>query len=71
MIDFEILKKYVPLDSLPILEKWFNQKPFELRIPKKRATKFGDFRASLKNMPHRISVNSDLNEYAFLITYTL
>tara|TARA_B100000809_G_scaffold131230_2_gene129022 strand:+ start:150 stop:758 length:609 start_codon:yes stop_codon:yes gene_type:complete len=70
MIDFEILKKYVPLDSLPILEKWFNQKPFELRIPKKRATKFGDFRASLKNMPHRISVNSDLNEYAFLITLT-
>ncbi len=69
-IDFEILKNYVPQESLPILEKWFNQKPFELRIPKKRITKFGDFRASLKGKPHRISVNSDLNKYAFLITLT-
>jgi SprT protein len=68
--ELEILKDFVPLESLPILEKWFNQKPFELRIPKKRATKFGDFRASLNNIPHRISVNSDLNKYAFLITLT-
>jgi hypothetical protein len=68
--ELEILKDFVPLESLPILEKLFNQKPFELRIPKKRATKFGDFRASLKNVPHRISVNSDLNKYAFLITLT-
>lgn len=69
-IDFEILQNYVPQESLPILEKWFNQKPFELRIPKKRTTKFGDFRASLKSQYHRISVNSDLNKYAFLITLT-
>ena len=69
-VDFEILINYVPKDSLPILDKWFNQKPFELRIPKKRATKFGDFRATLKNTPHRISVNSNLNQYAFLITLT-
>jgi SprT protein len=68
--DLEILKSYVPQESLSILEKWFIQKPFELRIPKKRATKFGDFRASLKSKYHRISVNSDLNKYAFLITLT-
>ncbi len=68
--DLEILKNYVPHESILILKHWFNQKPFELRIPKKRTTKFGDFRASLKNMPHRISVNSDLNQYAFLITLT-
>jgi SprT protein len=69
-VDSEILKNYVPQDSLPILENWFNQKPFELRIPKKRVTKFGDFRATLKKSPHRISVNSNLNNYAFLITLT-
>lgn len=69
-INFEILQNYVPEESLPILEKWFNQRPFELRIPKKRATKFGDFRASTKEHPNRISVNSNLNQYAFLITLT-
>ncbi len=69
-IDFEILQNYVPQESLPILQKWFNQRPFELKITKKRTTKFGDFRASTKQLPNRISVNSNLNGYAFLITLT-
>lgn len=69
-VNFEILGKYVPSESLPILEKWFNQRAFELKITKKRVTKFGDFRASTKLQPNRISVNSNLNQYAFLITLT-
>ena len=68
--ELEILSTYVPAESLPILNNWFTQKPFKLKIPKKRVTKFGDFRATLKNEPHRISVNSNLNPYAFLITLT-
>lgn len=69
-IDFDILQHYVPNASLPILQKWFSQRSFELRIPKKRVTKFGDFRAATKLQPNRISVNSNLNKYAFLITLT-
>lgn len=69
-IDFSILQSYVPEKSLPILKKWFDQCSFELKITKKRVTKFGDFRASTKLQPNRISVNSNLNEYAFLITLT-
>jgi len=69
-IDFEILQNYVPTTSLPILKKWFSQRSFDLKISKKRTTKFGDFRGSLKNEQPRISVNSNLNEYAFLITLT-
>lgn len=68
--NFSILKSCVPENSLPILHKWFNQRPFELKITKKRATKFGDFRASLKGETPKISVNSNLNQYAFLITLT-
>lgn len=68
--NFEILKNYVPEQSLPILKKWFDQRSFELKISKKRTTKFGDFRASLKNEKPKISVNSNLNQYAFLITLT-
>lgn len=66
----EILKNYVPKDSLPILEKWFQQRPFQLRIPKKRVSKFGDYQAPLKNELPKISVNGNLNQYAFLITLT-
>ena len=69
-VNFEILQNYVPKESLPILQKWFNQRPFELKIPKKRVTKFGDFRAATGNFQNRISVNSNLNQYAFLITLT-
>ena len=69
-INFEILQNYVPNASLPILKKWFDQRSFDLKISKKRATKFGDFRGSLKNEQPKISVNSNLNEYAFLITLT-
>lgn len=68
--NFNILNDYVPKESLPILNKWFQQRPFELKITKKRATKYGDFRASLKGENPRISVNSNLNQYAFLITLT-
>lgn len=68
--NFNILKNYVPENSLPILYKWFEQRPFELKITKKRTTKFGDFRASHENKICRISVNSNLNQYAFLITLT-
>ena len=55
---------------MPILQKWFNQRPFQLKIVKKRATKYGDFRASLNGDTPMITVNSNLNQYAFLITLT-
>jgi len=32
-------------------------------------SKLGDYRAPHRGKPHRISVNKDLNSYAFLITY--
>ncbi len=69
-VNFEILADYVPESSLPILKKWFEQRPFELNIKKRRSTKYGDFRPSEKNKIPRISVNSNLNKYAFLITLT-
>lgn len=43
---------------------------FELRISKSRKTKLGDFRPAHASKPPRISVNGDLGQYHFLITYT-
>jgi len=69
-VDFNILRDYVPEISIPILEKWFNQIDFILKITKKRTSKFGDFKVDTKKNNPQISVNADLNQYAFLITLT-
>lgn len=42
--------------------------PCHLNIKPPRRTKLGDFRPAHKGKPARLSVNGDLNPYAFLIT---
>lgn len=65
-----LIKNHVPEDSLPILSKWFHQRPFVLTLSKKRNSKYGDFRITSRKELPKISVNSNLNSYAFLITLT-
>jgi len=67
---FNLLKKYIPEKSYPIFISWVTQNPFHLKITKERTSKFGDFRPKTKHLPYRISVNHNLNQYAFLITLT-
>ncbi len=42
--------------------------PISLKVVRQRTSKSGDFRAAHKNEPSRITVNGNLNPYAFLIT---
>ncbi len=42
--------------------------PVELKIKNPRKTKFGDYRFPRGSERHRISINGNLNTYAFLIT---
>ena len=65
-----IVKSHVPEKSIPILQIWFQQRTFELKITKQRSTKFGDFRTDYNQQNPRISINHNLNQYAFLITLT-
>ena len=67
---FQELHNYIPESSLPIIEKWFAPYSFNLKITKKRQTKLGDFRVKHQSTKHQITVNSNLNQYAFLITLT-
>lgn len=67
---FENIKQHVPEQVMPILKKWFTPNPFELTVTRARTTKLGDYRAKRGTLPHRISVNHNLNIYAFLITLT-
>ena len=62
------LSKFLPEAAAPIIARWIKDTGCQLRISKPRATKLGDYRAPFRGGPHKISINYDLNPYAFLMT---
>jgi hypothetical protein len=64
----EALKKFVPDEAIPYLIELMFAHHVNFKVTKPRATKHGDFRPKHNGKPHRITVNGDLNPYAFLIT---
>lgn len=42
---------------------------FQFKIARKRRSKYGDYRFDPRTQGHTITVNHDLNVYAFLVTY--
>lgn len=63
-----LLKKYMPEPAAPLISTWIDQYQAILKISKSRSTKLGDYRHPYLGQGHRISVNFNLNPYAFLIT---
>ncbi len=63
-----VLSRYVPESSLVLLMPLLKEDPIELKIKKPRRTKFGDYRLPKKGERHQISINNNLNPFAFLIT---
>jgi SprT protein len=64
----KILAKYIPLEAAPIVAKWIDYFKCDFKVSRGRNTKFGDYRPPFKGENHRISVNYNLNAYAFLVT---
>ena len=62
------LSRYIPQQAAPIIATWIIDSGCLFRIARNRKTKLGDYTAPFKGEPHKISVNHDLNPYAFLIT---
>ncbi len=62
-----VLEKYLPTEHLDYVLDLLASYPVKFRVSKPRKTKLGDFRYN-RNGLHQISVNGDLNQYAFLIT---
>lgn len=58
----------MPASAAAIIAKWIDYFCCEFKISKSRNTKLGDYRHPFKNKGHKISVNNNLNPYAFLIT---
>lgn len=63
-----ILKKYIPEQAVQAVAHWIVQLNFKLKIKKGRLTKYGDYRHPIKSLNHQITINQDLNKYAFFIT---
>ena len=62
------LEPFLPQFTEKYVAKFLIKKVVHFTVSKKRISKYGDYRQPFKGKPHRISVNGDLNQYAFLIT---
>ncbi len=64
----EILKKYLPEQSVEQIAEWIIKYDFKLKIKKERSTRLGDYTSPHGGLNHTITINHNLNKYAFLIT---
>ncbi|MDH5366904.1 MAG: SprT-like domain-containing protein [Cyclobacteriaceae bacterium] len=64
-----LLSNHIPDLALPYCTELWNSYNFNLRLTKKRISKFGDYRFDVTKNCHYISINCNLNPYNFLITY--
>jgi len=64
----EILKKYLPEQSVALIAEWIVTYDFKLKIKKERSTRLGDYTSPRNGLNHLITINHNLNKFAFLIT---
>lgn len=64
----ETLRDFLPSGTEFMVAKFLIEHQCDFTISKARKTKLGDYRQPWEGKPHRISVNGNLNQYAFLVT---
>lgn len=64
----EIFEKYFPETTVAYCYELWEKYEFTFKITKPRNSKFGDY-VYRQGKGHQISVNGDLNPFAFLVTY--
>ncbi|MEQ9465813.1 MAG: SprT-like domain-containing protein [Ekhidna sp.] len=69
MTSREVFQRFVPSPAVSYCNKLYEQLGFEFKIKKARQTKLGDYRFHPQSGRHTITINNDLNPYAFLVTY--
>jgi SprT protein len=62
------LQDYLPPGSFEPVAYYLQQYKVHLTVTRERTSVLGDYRHSYMDKNHRISVNGNLNQYAFLIT---
>lgn len=63
-----VLRKYIPEQSVEQIAKWIVEFDFKLKIKKERSTRLGDYTPPRNGMNHLITINHNLNQFSFLIT---
>ena len=64
----EYLRQFIPDQSAVLVLDYLNHYNVHLTITRERKSVLGDYRHATHASNHRISVNGNLNKYAFLIT---
>lgn len=64
----ETLAHYLPPAFVNQAAAWVIELNFDLKITKARNTKLGDYMSPVRGSRHKISINHNLNPYAFLVT---
>lgn len=67
-VPLHYLQSYLPNGTAEAVLSWLNRYKVHLTITRERKTVLGDYRHASGNATHRISVNGNLNKFAFLIT---
>jgi len=65
----KMLRNYISESAVSYCMSLWELTPFCFIVTKKRLSKQGDYRYDPKTGIHRITVNGDLNQYSFLITF--
>lgn len=69
-MNLEHLISYLPTNADLFVKKWLENHYVLLRITRRRETKLGDYRKLMENDRHQITVNGDLNPFAFFFVFT-
>jgi SprT protein len=64
----EYLNQFIPEGSSQLVMNYLHQYKVHLTVTRERKTVLGDYRNAVDGKNHRISVNGNLNKFAFLIT---
>lgn len=62
------LERFIPIEAASDVAVFFDAYPVILKITKPRKTKLGDYRPIKNGEGHKITINGNLNKYAFLVT---
>lgn len=65
----QVFERFIPEKAVGYCSKLYDFFGFEFKIKKSRLTKMGDYRFDRQTGRHTITINNDLNPYAFLVTY--
>lgn len=67
-VSISSLSDFLPVGTFSLVEPFLLNYKVHLTITRSRSTVLGDYRNAVAGKAHRISVNGNLNPYAFLIT---